>query len=262
MLLFPAILIGAMIYIHKGGDFGFVSQSPVIYNNLLDHNWIMALFIPGNILVFALAGMGLIRFWKALKARNDIPENAPGFISALISTIIDIVLHKRFRKCDENNRSTTHIMVLYGFLGAAATAGLAVVLLIMYGLKIPGGELSPLGGHTLSGLVMHPVKWLGNLSGIAGSIGILILVVKRVKAGGGYPDWIFLLMLTLVFLTGMFLQVIRLSGNGAVAYISYYIHMILVFFVLFYAPYSKLAHMFYRTLAMVFAKMIGRVERE
>jgi quinone-modifying oxidoreductase subunit QmoC len=46
------------------------------------------------------------------------------------------------------------------------------------------------------------------------------------------------------------------------AYAFYYIHLTSVFFLLWYAPYSKLAHMFYRTLALVFARTIHRSRRQ
>jgi hypothetical protein len=36
--------------------------------------------------------------------------------------------------------------------------------------------------------------------------------------------------------------------------------MTMVFVLLWYAPYSKFAHMFYRTLAMIFANASGRMK--
>jgi len=61
----------------------------------------------------------------------------------------------------------------------------------------------------------------------------------------------------LVGLTGLLSWILRLIGVPIIAYINYYVHLVLVFFLLWYAPYSKFAHMFYRTLALVYAKGAG-----
>jgi quinone-modifying oxidoreductase subunit QmoC len=52
----------------------------------------------------------------------------------------------------------------------------------------------------------------------------------------------------------------RTSGLAMVAYVSYFLHMVGVFFLLWYMPYSKFAHMIYRTLALVHMRCIGDTE--
>ena len=134
-------------------------------------------------------------------------------------------------------------------IGAAATAGLGALMLKLMGEPPP----IPMG---------HPVKWLGNLSGIAGIIGTGALLLRRWTdseevGANGYQDWLFLIVIFLTFVTGFLTQVVRLSGTDF-AFAVYYVHLCVVFFLLWYAPYSKFGHMFYRTLALVRARMSGR----
>jgi quinone-modifying oxidoreductase subunit QmoC len=61
-----------------------------------------------------------------------------------------------------------------------------------------------------------------------------------------------------VGLTGVLSWVLRLASLTSLAYPMYFLHLVSIFFLFFYAPYTKMAHMIYRTTAMVFAKMQGR----
>ena len=58
--------------------------------------------------------------------------------------------------------------------------------------------------------------------------------------------------------TGFGAEVLRIAKLGPAAYIIYAIHLILILTLFIYAPYSKLAHLFYRTAAMVYARHTGR----
>jgi quinone-modifying oxidoreductase subunit QmoC len=249
LLLLPMIAILAMVLVFSSADFNFMGGE-IKFAKFLPHGWIEGLFITGNALIFLFAFIGLWRFWKGLKAGSGDTQG-PGFISSLILTVKDIISHAKFNKCVANKpRFWGHILVFFGFIGAMITAGLAVLGLILIGLESP----IPLS---------HPIKWLGNASGFAGFIGLTILVFRRAagkdKVGAnGYPDWLFIVMLYLVFITGLLTQFARLADVAPVAYSIYYIHLVVVFFLLWYAPYSKFAHMFYRTLALVYARSIGR----
>ena len=113
----------------------------------------------------------------------------------------------------------------------------------------------------------HPVKILGALSGLALVIGGGMLIIRRWQnrddvGANGYADYLFLYMLFLVGFTGMLSWLTRLIGVPMLAYIVYFIHLVVVFFLLWYMPYSKFAHMFYRTLALVYARSVGRESRK
>ena len=51
----------------------------------------------------------------------------------------------------------------------------------------------------------------------------------------------------------------RVTGFPPVlAYSTYFIHLVLVFYIIVYLPYSKLAHFVYRTAAITYTKMLKR----
>ncbi|MBW2625537.1 MAG: hypothetical protein JRC54_04980, partial [Deltaproteobacteria bacterium] len=50
----------------------------------------------------------------------------------------------------------------------------------------------------------------------------------------------------------------RVGNLGTVAYGIYFLHLVSVFYIIAYLPYSKLAHIFYRTVAMGYAAHIDR----
>ena len=61
---------------------------------------------------------------------------------------------------------------------------------------------------------------------------------------------------TLVFVqAGLF---IGLMDNATLAYPTYFVHLVFVFYVIAYLPYSKLAHLLYRPIAIIHAKNVGR----
>jgi quinone-modifying oxidoreductase subunit QmoC len=74
---------------------------------------------------------------------------------------------------------------------------------------------------------------------------------------GSYFDWVFLLVVIGVGATGMASWGLRVA-DMEVGYFVYYIHLVFVWSLFAYAPYSKFAHLFYRTTAMVFARYSGR----
>jgi quinone-modifying oxidoreductase subunit QmoC len=206
-------------------------------------------FIGGNILVFTLAGIGLYRFWKNLNAIS-MPAKKKSFINVLSSTIMEILSHRNFNACSTNpSRFWGHFLIFYGFVGAMLTAGLAVGALVLF-------DLTPIP-------LFHPIKILGNLSGIALVVGCIVVAIHRLRTKeengrNTYSDWLLILFVFLVASTGLLTQTLRLLDTPFLAYNTYYVHMVFIFFLLWYAPYSKLAHMFYRTLALVYLKMNDR----
>lgn len=257
LFLVPMLLLLGVALISTGTDLSFLFQThgEVDYARAFRHGLLEMLFMGGNALIFAFAAVGLVRFWNGLKA--SAPGQDPKFLPSFLATVLEIGLHRKFSKCDANKmRQWGHLLIFYGFLGAMATAGLALFFTVI--LQTLGSTfylVSPIDWP-------NPIKIIGVVSGVALLIGAGIQINGRLKqnevvGASRYQDWLFLTIITLVALTGMGAWLLRLAEIPIVAYADYYLHLVLVYFLLWYAPYSKFAHMFYRTLALTFAKGVG-----
>ena len=192
--------------------------------------------------------LGIKKYWTDMSTGVKVQGNLMDSIKA---TIIDIITHKKFEKCNvTKDRKTAHLLVFYSFVGLTITTTLAVVYLYGFGYESP----YPL---------YNPLKIIGNISAVTLLYGITLVVGNRLKnaekAGkGSYFDWLFITVIAAVAVTGMGAQLFRLADIAILAYPTYFAHLVFVFFLFAYAPFSKMAHMFYRTTAMVFAKHTKR----
>lgn len=217
-------------------------------------------FIPGNLLIFFLAFLGLRNYWRDME-KNSRYEVKRGFISSAWCVLMDFLMHKKFENCPTNsNRHYGHLYAFYGFILTMIATGLVVVgelyhYHIWYLLHLP----YPMD-------FLHPVKILGMIGGALLFIGLLLLMIKRAKTEeekgkSTYNDWLFIWVIFGVAVTGMGIVFMRISDISALSYIVYFIHLVLVFFLLWYMPFSKFAHMIYRFTGLVFLKMRGRENR-
>lgn len=254
LILVPFLVLFGILYINIGGNFSQLNEGEIIFARFFPHGILEIFFIGGNIVIFSVAGVGLYRYWTNLSKHSNI-HIGKGFWAVLWITIIGILSHKKFSTCESNSsRYLGHLFIFYGFLGAMATAGLALGADIFYGLQAP----IPF---------MHPIKILGNLSGFALLVGSSMIIIRRITLkpninSNTYNDWLLVFFIFGVAVTGLLTESLRLTSTPFVAYNIYYVHLVLIFFLLWYAPYSKLAHMFYRTIALVYLNLRERKEKE
>ncbi|MFA6055497.1 MAG: quinone-interacting membrane-bound oxidoreductase complex subunit QmoC [Thermodesulfovibrionales bacterium] len=236
----------------------------IAYSSLLKSYFIDGVFVP--IFMFAVVSLavGVTRYWKdMIKATGVKPKVS--IVSAITETIGEILAHKRFEQCNVAiDRKLAHMLVFFSFIGLAITTAWAV--LYLYGFEI----MEAMGKTPYPWLLgpspyplTDPVKWLGNVSAIMLLVGIVMVINNRKKneekAGkGGYYDWLFIYIVFAIMATGILSELARLANIAVLAYLIYFSHLVVVFFLFAYAPFSKMAHMMYRATAMVFAKATGR----
>jgi len=236
-------------------------EGQISYHEFLPSLYIDSVFVPIALFAVISLAIGVSRYWKDM-VRATGPVTPKGSIwNAVYATISEILSHKRFEKCNlTKERKISHFLVFFSFIGLAITTAWAVLYLYGPGImKLLGAEpfewmLGP-SPYPLT----DPVKWLANASALAFLVGITLVIINRLKnqekAGyGAYYDWLFISIVFAIMATGILSEVVRLANIAVLAYIIYFIHLVVVFFLFAYAPFSKMAHMLYRATAMVFEK--------
>ncbi|MCI5141339.1 MAG: heterodisulfide reductase, partial [Candidatus Electrothrix sp. ATG1] len=108
--------------------------------------------------------------------------------------------------------------------------------------------------------MMNPVKMVANVAAIAMIVGIVILwknrnqMIEDNQGGNTFYDWFLIWMIAGVGVTGMGAEVLRLFSALKLGYLVYYLHLVSVMMLFLYMPYTKFAHLVYRTCAMTFEK--------
>lgn len=210
-----------------------------------------------------IAAFVVIVFFLSLKRFiTDIHKNAvdegktdktsidvKGFLLSLVKVIPVILKHDKFNECEANHdRATAHMMVLYSFIGLFIVTSIFFVVLYVFSIPGPYSQL-------------NPVKWLGNISGAALVIGATLMIKNRMGKKdqiSTYKDWYILGIVLALGVTGLLTQMTRLAGYANVTYFIYWLHLIAIFNLFLFLPFSKMAHLVYRTTALAYAEYANR----
>ncbi len=265
MMLIPAIVILLVVNAVSGsgghgsvavemgslwGIFPVPQTAKVHYADFFPHIPLQLFF--GGFACLALIGaiVGVRRFWSDMSRVAPASKTNGSLGAAVVGAIKDVLTHSKFRKCNEDkNRYYSHLLTFWGFGGLfIVTVGVVFAAYIFNHYPLP---------------LWDPLKILGNLSTVAMLIGVTWIIVARAgkdssKEGSTGRDWSFILVLYGVVLTGVATEVLRFANVSPGAYPVYFVHLVLIFTLLMYFPYSRFAHMVYRTTALAYAKYTGR----
>jgi len=249
LIAFPVLLLLAALKVtgHLAMPTGTIA-----YSKLFPTLLVVAIFVPAFFFAAAVLGKGVLAYWKDINEASPWKVKVGGnLVGNLIATLKDIVFHNKFRQCEITYpRSTNHLFVMFGFIFLAIVTG--------------WGFLNEWVLHHESPyFLLSPIKLLAMAGTAALLYGIFNIIKARQanaeQAGlGGYYDWFFIYVVFAVGATGLLSWLFRLVGIRILAYPTYFLHLTSVFCLFFYAPYTKMAHMVYRTTAMLYARMSGR----
>jgi quinone-modifying oxidoreductase subunit QmoC len=266
--MLPVLLgIPAVSFLVLGIISGLLDLTPDLSEGIKHHKffstWLVDVhMVPAAIFAVTVFALGLKRFLGDIH-RNALAEGKTtketievgGFIAALLKVIPTILRHSKFSQCTENkDREIAHLLTLWGFIGLFIVT--SILFLIMYGsYLLPEG---PLHGPWSQ---LNPIKWVANISAVALIVGTSLMIKNRRSKKdqtSGYWDWYLVYLVFGLGVTGMAANLSRLAGWAVVTFGIYYIHLILVFALIAYLPFTKLSHLVYRTVAMAYNEYAGR----
>jgi len=201
---------------------------------------------------------GVTTLWNNMVESEGVDSNFKPSLNQMFKeffwpSVIEIVKHNRFRECITNrDREVGHKPLMWAFGGLFVVTVWSAFANDFLGLWVPSlhGPMS----------VWNPVKILANVSAVAMIVGCGILWMNRAEAEAKdnitptFYDWFLIWEMMAVGATGLLAEVARWAGLAAPGYIIYFIHLVSVMMLFMYMPYTKFAHLIYRTTAMTFEK--------
>jgi len=245
IILIPALVIAGIIALTGSIK---MPEGPVNYSTFFPHIWLNVSFFFFVVLFYGIFISGIMEFLREMKQRSDVPLVSGCLWRSIWQVLKEILTHQPFRKCTTNRfRYTAHFLVFWGFVLLLVVTLFAILSTLLFEYPLP---------------FLNPIKIAGNLGGMMLVIGLSIMISMRLfnrrnLSGSNYFDWFFPVALLLLTLSGGAVEIARFQ-NWTPAYLLYFIHLVLVWIVILYAPYSKFGHFVFRTAALVAARQRGR----
>lgn len=251
-----------------GSWFPRATDGKIVFGNIFYGDYtIDPIFMLTFFCALAIMSVGAKRLWESFTPPGGVTVlgRRKGWIAALWDVLWEEVISaQKFSECEDGpetgqprqSRRVSHTMLVWSFCILALVT--AIVALGHWGGKIMPAILieTPMPMNC-------PVKILANIGALMLLAALAMLTWRRMTLNpkfqsSGYYDWYLLGIIWAVAITGVLAQTFRLMDCVHAAFIIYYIHLVVVWMFFAYAPWSKLGHFVYRTVALVHVKMYGR----
>ncbi|MDB9822082.1 4Fe-4S dicluster domain-containing protein [Deltaproteobacteria bacterium] len=205
---------------------------------LLSNTYRCAKFIMGDMLFKIPLGVYLRKGWE------------------LVSHFIT---QKRFAECTDKMQWFVHLLIMTGY----STVFLLVAVFLAGGLEVIGLAWEPISfQRDVIYPIFHPMRLLGYYATFAILYGTTYAIIGRLKKSKAQyknshgTDWMFLILLQLTTLTGIFIHFTRLLDWPMPTYVLYVIHlMVAVPMLVLEVPFAKWAHLAFRPVAIFLVKV-------
>jgi hypothetical protein len=250
------ILVGLALWIFHGSN-------PNMEHAHLNSVWpAPAIEIADLIMAAILSFLLLSNTWRCVKfVMGDLLKKIPLeiYISQAKELIIHFVTQKRFGECTDKMQWVVHLLIMTGY----STAFLLVAVFLAGGLHVVGLSWEEIAFQRDKIYpFFHPMRLLGYYATFAILYGTTYAMIGRLRKNKAPyknshgTDWMFLILLQLTTLTGIFIHFTRLLDWPLTTYILYVVHLMFAIpMLVLEVPFSKWAHLAFRPVVIYLTKV-------
>jgi len=176
------------------------------------------------------------------------------YAGQLKELLIHTVTQKRFGLCTDKMQWFVHLMIMTGYA--------SVFLLVVVFVNGLGFDNLKFQRDLPEYSIWHPIRLVGYYATFAIMYGTTYAIIGRLRKTkpvykNSHPtDWMFLILLQLTTMTGIFIHFTRLLNWPATTYFLYIIHMMVaVPMLVLEVPFAKWAHLAYRPVVLFLLKV-------
>jgi nitrate reductase gamma subunit len=232
-------------------------------NSVWPSRWMEIADLGMAAVLVAFLGGNIFRCFKAIMGDFAFKVPVKYYVAQAKELLIHLVTQKRFGECEDKTQWFIHLLIMTGY-----TSVFLLVVVFLNGL--PYFEIETLKfQRDIEHGFFHPIRLVGYYATIAIMIGTTYAIIGRLRKSkppykNSHPtDWMFLILLQLTTMTGIFVHFGRLLDWPFFTYAIYVIHMMVAIpMLVLEVPFAKWAHLAYRPLVLFLLKVKGQYLQE
>ncbi|MFH1480260.1 MAG: 4Fe-4S dicluster domain-containing protein [Pseudomonadota bacterium] len=250
------ILVGLALWI-------FHASNPNMEHAHLNSVWpAPAIEVADLVMAAILTFLLLSNTWRCVKfTMGDLLKKIPLeiYISQAKDLIIHFITQKRFGDCSDRMQWIVHLLIMTGY----STVFMLVAVFLAGGIHVIGLSWDKIAfQRDVIYPFFHPMRLLGYYATFAILYGTTYALIGRIrKSKAPYKnthgtDWMFLILLQLTTLTGIFIHFTRLLDWPMTTYVLYVVHLMFAIpMLVLEVPFSKWAHLAFRPVVIYLTKV-------
>ncbi|MFC1825033.1 4Fe-4S dicluster domain-containing protein [Thermodesulfobacteriota bacterium] len=257
------ILIGLALWIFHGSN-------PNMEHAHLNSVWpASAIEIADLFMAAILTFLLLSNTWRCVKfVMGDLLKKIPLeiYISQAKELVVHFITQRKFGECTDRMQWIVHLLIMTGY----STVFMLVAVFLAGGLEVVGLAWEPIAfQRDVIYPFFHPMRLLGYYATFAILYGTTYAMIGRIrKSKAPYKnshgtDWMFLILLQLTTLTGIFIHFTRLLDWPMPTYVLYVVHMMFAIpMLVLEVPFSKWAHLAFRPVVLYLTRVKEQYNKE